>query len=201
MRSSSLRPVAGLFAGLVLSALVAAPAVAQVPDPGTSSFALSPSACGAHYVFTPVMGTMIVSGTLRDVDGVAVGGHPLSVEIRVLSHTLAPCGFGSHSKSAVSHNDGSFSIVFDWRDMAGYGDFDVEVVINGIPYALFAGHRSTSPDLDASGQVGVIDVGILASGLPPVPGAPPAWYIDYNCDGRFDVLDFAIFAQGIGVIC
>jgi len=204
MRSTPIRRGFGPAALLALAfLLVASSAHAQVPDPNASTFGFGQPPCGPGmwYVFTPAQGTLTVTGTLRDIGGNPVAGHPVTVNILPTSGTLSPCGFGTHSKTVTTNTDGDFSITFGWRDMAGYGGFDIDVVVQGSSFRLFPGNRSTSPDLDASGWVDIVDMGILASGMPPFPGAPPAWFIDYNCDGAFSILDIGIWASGLGIIC
>jgi hypothetical protein len=146
---------------------------------------------------------MTVNVTLRTVFDTPVPNCSTSVTLEPNSATLALCACGPMWQAAKSDASGALQLVFERIGGRGSLDVCVTALCQGRQPMARVPIHFTSPDLDGScdshpaSAVGVIDLGVWASGLPPGYAEPS----DYDCSGAVDVLDLAVWAGGLGLGC
>ena len=178
---------------------------AGVPDPSTSSVAITGqgSACQFRFRADGGLDQMTVSVTVRGPFGEPEAHCSTSVTLAPNPATLALCTCGPISQGAMPNSNGAFQLVFDRIGGRGSLNVCVTALCQGRIALACVPFDFTSPDLDGScpanpaSAVDVIDLGIWANGLPPSYAEPS----DYDCSGAVDVLDLATWAGGLGLGC
>ena len=200
-----------LVIGSLLVLAFSAAAMAGIPAPDRSGFALSGKSVGAnpcHFVFIAdgTGDTMTMNVTLRDAFDTPVVSCTTSATIVFNDDGGDPtdsiCLCGS-TLALVGVTDANGIVAFSWDRFGGYGNIDVNVTAHCTgDIAIGTENRDfTSPDLDgsceASNSTGVIDLGVWAGGLSA--NFPAS---DYDCTGGINtVIDLGVWAGGLGKGC
>jgi hypothetical protein len=198
-----------LVIGSLLVLAFSAVAMAGIPAPDRSGFALSGKGFGScHFVFiadgTGDMMTMNI--TLRDAFDTPVASCSTSATIVFNDDagdavdSICLCG---ETLVKVGVTDANGIVALSWDRFGGYGNIDVNVTAHCTgDIAIGTENRDfTTPDLDGSceavNSTGVVDLGVWAGGLGS--NFPPS---DYDCSGGINtVVDLGVWAGGLGKGC
>ena len=174
------------------------PADAKPADPVNSQAVVaSAPSFPCHWFFQPdgSADVLIINVALEDASGAPCEGEPVSAVFQVIGTNPDICP-AQRVQNSVSGTLGTTFFLFD--QIMGCGEFAITVqsgafVRNLGPFLM------TSTDLDASGNVNVVDLGIWAGSLPPNPLSHCA---DINCSGPpLNVIDLGLWAGGLGLAC
>lgn len=196
-------PVAGPAASFLLSLLFllltlpCRPVHAGVPDPATSSYALSGNVAGCPFVFRSDGGhdALTLEITVRHTFGYVMPGELTSVTLSAASGPNVLCSCCPLRQEAFTDSGGIMRATFS--RLGGRGTLTIHVTAGVSPFWSIP-VEFTSPDLNGSCEAPpqsattILDLALWAQG---------GTASDYNCDGQITVLDLAQWAGGLGVSC
>ncbi|NNE43235.1 MAG: hypothetical protein HKN12_03430 [Gemmatimonadetes bacterium] len=177
-----------------------------LPDPGRSSFGLSPGAVPCQYRFWADGGLDIltVNVTLRDAFDTPIDSSTVEVHLKSVSGTFCSCEGTVFTAVTDSAGIGQMDI----SRIGGWGQLDLcvtaEVMCHDQSYGRLAVGTLpitfTSSDLNASCETpvstNVIDLGWFAAGL-----SSYVQYADYDCNLQITIVDLGIWAHALDKGC